>query len=128
MVSTLQDLFRIGKTLWSDRDLTIFFHPLGNCHFFFELIHLIFMIYQVTSLPIIVGFRILPDPGLVILELVSCFDYFLFIFISMRTPNYNQGILEQDPAKVKSNYLNSNKFKTDFIGFLPFHLIIWLSD
>lgn len=45
MVNTINDLFKIGKHLWSDQELTIFFHPLGNCHFFLELFHLIFMIY-----------------------------------------------------------------------------------
>ena len=106
----------------------VFFHPLGTCLFFFELLHLLFMMYNVTLLPIIVGFRLQPHPAFIVLEVISSLDYLVFMLIEMRTPQYDQGILEREARKVRASYLGTRKFYRDLISFLPFNLIIWLTD
>ena len=98
--------------------------PNSRTRICFDIVHIIFIIYNTFALPFYIGFAIELSTVVIILEMSYISENILHIFVEIKTSQYIDGILTTDCSILLKNYAKTGLIFLDIFCILPLNLAL----
>ncbi|KAL4436165.1 hypothetical protein ABPG74_018149 [Tetrahymena malaccensis] len=108
-----------------DAEYNYFLHPYSSASYYVQIINLLFTIYSLIFTPIYVCFGLQISTIALVFEIIHTIYLFIELFIDLRTPYFQQGLLVTNSRKILIHLWEKKNLKLRIACLMPLNIILW---
>ncbi|KAL4477961.1 hypothetical protein ABPG72_013369 [Tetrahymena utriculariae] len=108
-----------------DTEYNYFLHPYSSASYYVQLINLLFTIYSLIFTPIYVCYGLQISTLVLVFEIIHTVYLFVELFIDLRTPYFQQGLLVTNSRKILFHLWKKKNLKLRIACLMPLNIILW---